>query len=89
MLNVGERDLLLGLIEFTGKNWEENERPEDIRLSPEKVNILLTVRALVTDPEATLTVDELRAKAPTFVDQYRQVLMRDLQEPTTDGTDHS
>jgi virulence-associated protein VagC len=84
-----ERDLLLGLIEFTGKQWEENERPEDIRLSPEKVDILLKVRALVIDPESDLTLDLLRVQAPTFVDQHRQVLMRDLQEFCPDGTAHS
>lgn len=89
MLNIGERDLLLDLIEFTGKRWEENERPEDIRLSQEKVQLLLAIRALVDDPEATLNADELRAKAPTFVDQYRQVLMRDMLETIDHGTDYT
>jgi hypothetical protein len=86
MLKIGERDVLLQVLEHTAKEWEAHELPEEIRLSPDKIGVLLSVRALVANPNNDLTVETLRAQCPTFVDQYRQVLLREVEELIPSGT---
>jgi hypothetical protein len=86
MNTSGERDLLLMLIEQTSKEWEENYRPEDVRLSAEKINLLLSIRALVADRGSDIDIALLRDRCPTFVSVYRAVLLRDLEELAPNGT---
>jgi len=89
MTKCGDQEVLLKLLELTGQEWEANERPEDIRLSPAKIDALLSVRALVASPTSTLTAEILRKRSPTFCTVYRQVMLRDLEEFIPDGAAHS
>lgn len=74
----GETAVLLDALELLGTTWENDYRPEDIRLSERAVKFLLSVKKLVDDPGGLVTAALVRAKAPTFADQYQQVLMREL-----------
>lgn len=85
MFMIGERDVLLKFIELTGKDWEENERPEDIRLDPEKVDALLSVRSLVANPQNDLDTSTLRERCPAFCSVYREVMLRDVEELIPNG----
>lgn len=89
MTKCGDQNVLLKLIELTGKEWEANERAEDIRLSPDKIDALLSIRALVASEDSTLTVEDLREQCPTFCSVYRQVMLRDLEEFIPHGAANS
>jgi hypothetical protein len=78
--------VLLKLIEHTGREWEEHERPEDVRLNSEKIDILLSIRALVANRGADFDMHTLRDECPTFVSVYRAVMLRDIEELTSHGT---
>lgn len=88
MLNIGERDVMLMMIEHVGREWEENYRPEDIRLNREKIDILLSIRALVANSGIGISIPLLRKSCPTFVSVYRAVMLRDLEELTPYGTSY-
>lgn len=68
--------VLLQALELIGKDWEENYRPEVIRLDEQKVDLLLQVRSLAEDPGGAVTFEVIRDRAPTFVDQYRLVTLK-------------
>ena len=72
----GEQDLLLKLIEFVGLELEENYRPEDIRMSSEKVQILLDVANSGVALEG----------CPNFLNVFRAVMLRDAKELGNNGT---
>jgi hypothetical protein len=84
---INERNVLLQLMEHTAQEWEEHYRPEDIRLSEEKIDILLNVRALVANPDTGITVEMIHDQCPMFTAWHRAVLMRELQGVIPDGAD--
>jgi hypothetical protein len=85
MMRIGERDVLLKVIEQLGREWEEKARPEDIRLSQERIEILLNVRALVANADVDLSIELLRERCPAFLGVYRAVMLRDIEELIPDG----
>lgn len=87
MTKSGVNDVLLLLLQMIGKDWEDNARPEDIRLSSEKIDALKSVNALVAN--GTLDAGELRASSPAFVTVYQQVMLRDIEEHINHGSAHS
>lgn len=78
MPNDNMRALLLQALELIGVEWEETKRPEDIRLREKDVMFLLTVKALARAKNSGLTGDDIRGGAPTFADQFQQVMMQAL-----------
>ena len=74
---LGERELLLQLLETTAKEWKENYRPEDIRLSSDKLEVLVGVEKLIGSPGGP-DADVLRQDCPTFVDLFQQVMLRKI-----------
>lgn len=85
MQNKSEKDLLLKLIQFVGLELEGNYRPEDVRLSSEKIDILLSVNAIVADKPGGLSLQELQINCPSFVSLYRAVMLRDIRENEPNG----
>ena len=67
---------LLNLMEITADGWADSARPEALRLSEPIMRHLLDVQVLARDGSAEVTSDLIRQHAPTFVDQYEQVMMR-------------
>lgn len=78
MTMTGERGLMIQALEIIGQQWEENQLPQEILLSDQNVNLILTTRELVADPGSGITAELLRSGCPTFVDQLQQATMRNL-----------
>lgn len=83
MSNNREFDLLMKLIEHIGQEWESKYRPQDVRLNLENIRILRNVNTLVTGGD--LDLKTIQTRCPAFIRTYREVMLRDIQEPISDG----
>jgi len=89
MEGKNEREVLLELIEAVSQQWE-NDTPQNIRLEMEKLGLLRDVASLVANTDnGGEFLGQLQEKAPTFVDLYRRVFLRDLKELCQNGAANS
>jgi hypothetical protein len=54
----------------------------EIRHSPDRVQVFVQARRIVNDPKAGLGMAFFREHAPAFLSAYRSVMQRPLDNPT-------
>jgi hypothetical protein len=75
-------EILARALEMIGTDWEENHTPAAVRCSLSSLELLCEVRRLVADPRSGLRLGWLTQFAPTFVRQYKEVMLIEV------GADH-
>jgi len=86
MMTDGERNLMLGLIKQIGRDWEENDTAENIRMDEGKIDTLLAVRDYTIGPGAAFDAATLAVEAPEFCSVFEAVTLRKIEEHNTDGS---
>ena len=77
--------LLFLTLEQLAIDWKEAKLPQEILLTQNNVDIIMTARALVDDPGSGLTMQRLRSEAPTFLEQAQLATMRNFEELPANG----
>jgi hypothetical protein len=69
---------LIDALEALGDDWAEHHMPQGLLNSSKNIRVLLGVRELIRDAASGVSLEMLRAGAPTFVEQHLEATCEDL-----------
>lgn len=76
--------VLLKALEQLAGVLGERSTPEDIRHNYEVIDLMVEVNQAAHNTDASL-IEELEQHAPTFVQLYSEVMLRNIREPINNG----